>query len=220
MTRAPLLTLEDVLEQEARAWRESPPSEYDSAITSLIKGHASDAKIPRRAQVLLAIASTTLRRSNELLTESRAVCAEQLLGLACASDVADERSRARALFLLAWLRLLSTVAGGPETVRTSAPLPAGAGIPHGADIDWISDPGVRAQAKALAELHLREVERWKAKQGAFHHLNNLAGLLRILRGHADDAAAWEEVRTAAALTVELTLHGPDRLNLLKTLSPD
>jgi hypothetical protein len=124
------------------------------------------------------------------------------------------------LFLLAWLRLLSSAAGGPEVIEMHAPLPANIGVPwlYGMDIEEIPDARVRAQARAAAERHLRKMDRWNAKQSALGHLGRLAMDLRIRS--ADDDPAWEELYTAAVLAVELTLDGLGRKAILETLSRD
>jgi hypothetical protein len=220
MTHTPRAALEDLLEEEARAWRKLSRAEYDRAICALVERHASESESLRSPDVLFAIASATLRRSDETLTESRAVCADRLLTVACASENVDEHSRACVLFLLAWLRLLSSAAGGPEKIHMVPPLPEGVDIFYGGDIEAISDPILRAQARVMSEHHLIEIDRWNAKQHALSHLGLLAVLLRIRSRHRDDNATWEELCTAAALAVELTLDGLDRKFILDKLNDD
>jgi hypothetical protein len=220
MTHTVRRPLEDLLDDEAHAWHESSPTEYDAAVTELIERNASDSESSPSANVLLAIAGATLRRPGQLLVESRAMCAQRLLSVISATQSAGESSRAHLLFLLAWLQLVGSLAKGPSTIRTTAELPAGANIPHGADIEYISDPALRAEARAMAESHLQEVERWRAARHAFRHLVHLATVLRMRSRHPENGPAWEELRVAAVLTVELTLDGLDRQTILDNLSGD
>ena len=194
-----------LLEQEARAWREFTPGEYDRALCKMIEnlgpGHESAVKAP----ALIMLASVALRRSAPGLIESRACIAERLLALNSSSAALSLQQRIHLLFLLAWLRLGADAAAGPNHISSVPDFPPGVVLPSGADPEVIADPVLRQKAHELARRHSEEVERWTAKQRAIDHLHHLAALVRaIQRDSGERGEPVGELQAAMSMAPGLT----------------
>lgn len=166
-----------LLNKEAKAWRNLLPTEYDRALCRVLDDVNAAPHSSERVDALLALASKTLRRKEPTLTESRVCFAEYLLELGSKVSDPTRRSRTRMLFLLAWMRLGATIECGPESISRMPDLPSGVVLPSGADPSEIDDPVLRGQAREAVEHHSKEVELWNAKQRALGHLHRLATLI-------------------------------------------
>ena len=160
-----MTNLRDLPAREHQAWRELSLEEYERAVCAMMSEGSFD------------LVRATLRRQNPLLTESRACAAEWLLSVLSSGNNAS----AAILFLACWLQLSQTILRGPESVTESAPLPAGAALPEGADPALITNPELRHQAELLVQRHAEQVQLWNAKQRAVGHLVRIIALLRAAR---------------------------------------
>lgn len=199
MTTRGALT-QELLEREAKAWRDLSPADWDPAICGMLDEISATPPSAERVEALLALSSATLRRNGPTLTDSRAYCAEHLLALASATSEPALHLRIYLLLLLAWLQLGAVVERGPESISVAPALPPGVALPDGADPAEIADPALRAQAQEAVERHGKAVERWNAKQRALGHLHRLAALVRASRyAFRDDETAAKELAAAMSL---------------------
>jgi uncharacterized protein YukE len=192
--------VQEVLEREAKAWRDLSPAEYSLAICGILGEISATPPSAEQVEALLALSSATLRRNGRTLIDSRACCAEHLLALVSATSEPALHLRIRLLLLLAWLHLGSVVERGPEYISVAPALPPGVSLPEGADLAEISDPALREQARESAEGHEKAVEHWNAKQRALGHLYHLATSVRAARPRfRDDEDAAQELAVAMSL---------------------
>lgn len=163
------------LAEENTAWCNLSPSDYDRAACSVLDRAANSGE--RRLDALLGVASAILGRENNSLTESRFCVAERLLEVVSNGAPSEMLGRVRDLFLVAWERLCASAAGGPESIAMTPELPAGSGVPYGADPSAIADSSLREQARAEVARHAAAVRRWNSKQRATDDLQRLAAQL-------------------------------------------
>jgi hypothetical protein len=192
---------QQLLEREARAWRDLTPAKYDRAVCGMLDDLGAIPDLAERVNAVLALAGATLRRDGPTLTESRARSAEHLLALFSTGLELALQLHLRLLVLLAWLRLGTAVALGPKSILVAPGLPRGVVLPDGADPAEIADPALRERAQKAAKRHRETAERWNAKQRALNHLHHLATLFLAARpGFADREDTTKELAAAMSLT--------------------
>lgn len=189
-----------LLEEEAVAWRDLAPADYDRALCRMLDDLRAAPPSADRSAALVALTSATLRREGRTITESRACAAEHLLALTKAASDPTPLLRLHLLFFLAWLRLGEVVERGPEFISVAPELPPGVVGPDGMNLAAIHDPALREQAREAAVRHAEAVERWNAKQRALGHLNRLATLALAARPtFKDDESVTKELWAAMSL---------------------
>ena len=194
-----------LLAMEAQAWQNLTGAEYDRAVCEILGRIAPST--PQEATALLVLATRTFCRERSTAVESVARLAERLLTVGASTPFP---TRVYLLILLAWYRIATVAAQGPETISRSPALPTGAELPSGADWTVIADPILRERAQGLGEQHAHTVQQWNAKQNAIEHLYRTATLVRAARSNATAVDDFKVLQTAMSLAPGL----PDELRSL------
>jgi hypothetical protein len=195
-----------LLEEEARAYRDLAPEDYDRAISTMLDAAAAPPRSNERTVAFLDLAGATLRRHGPLLARSRGHCAEHLLALRSETAEPGLRWRIDLLFFKAWLELGATVLRGPASMLSRAPLPFGV---QPWDVANLTDPALLEEARRLEELYDEEVERSNGRGLALDAMRLLVALLDL---ELHDAATEDQRKPTRALAAQMAgaLGVPDR----------